>query len=139
MRVGYGEPVLSAINSYATLNMLSQGKAPVNGGVSTYYAASTTLPSDLKWETTAQWNVGVDLSLFNSRLRVTADYYQKMTRDLLNSVALPASTGYDTTIKNIGKMSNKGIELLVEGEVFKQKIFPVDFVCQFCTLPVIRL
>ncbi len=123
VRVGYGETGSTAINSYATLNMLSQGKAPVNGGVSTYYAASTTLPSDLKWETTAQWNVGVDLSLFNSRLRVTADYYQKMTRDLLNSVALPASTGYDTTIKNIGKMSNKGIELLVEGEVFQTKDF----------------
>lgn len=122
-RLGYGETGSTAISPYATLNMLSQGKAPVNGGVSTYYAASTTLPSDLRWETTAQWNVGIDLSLFDSRLRVTADYYQKMTRDLLNSVALPASTGYDTTIKNIGKMSNKGFELLVEGDIFRTKDF----------------
>lgn len=123
LRLGYGETGSTAINPYATLNMLSQGKAPVNGGVSTFYAASTTLPSNLKWETTAQWNFGIDLSMFNSRFRVTADYYQKMTRDLLNSVALPASTGYDTTIENIGKMSNKGFELLVEGDVFQTKDF----------------
>lgn len=123
LRVGYGETGSTAIDPYATLNMLSQGKTPVNGGSYTYYAANTTLPSDLKWETTAQWNVGIDLSMFNSRLRVTADYYKKNTRDLLNTVSLPASTGYDTTIKNIGKMSNQGIELLVEGEVFQTKDF----------------
>lgn len=122
-RLGYGETGSTAISPYATLNMLSQGKTPINGSVATFYAASTRLPSNLKWETTAQWNVGVDLSLFKSRLRITADYYKKMTRDLLNTVSLPGSTGYDTTIRNIGKMGNQGVELLVEGEVFQTKDF----------------
>ena len=70
-----------------------------------------------------QWNIGLDLSLFKSRLRITADYYDKTTRDLLNNVSLPTSSGYTTTVKNVGKMGNRGFELLVEGDVFQQKEF----------------
>jgi TonB-linked SusC/RagA family outer membrane protein len=121
LRLGYGETGSTAISPYSTLNMLKQGKQAIGSGLGTYYAASTVLPSDLKWETTAQWNVGIDLSMFDSRLRVTADYYNKTTRDLLNSVSMPASTGYSTTIENIGKMGNKGIELLVEGDIIRSK------------------
>jgi len=119
LRVGYGETGSTAINPYATLNMLSQGKQPVGNGLGTYYAAGSTLPSDLRWETTAQWNLGVDLGLFDNRLRLTADLYSKMTRDLLNSVGLPGSTGYSNTIKNIGKMSNKGLEVMVDGDIIR--------------------
>jgi len=121
LRLGYGETGSTAINPYSTLNMLSQGKQAIGTGLGTYYAASTTLPSNLKWETTAQWNVGIDLSMFDSRLRVTADYYNKTTRDLLNSVSMPASTGYSTTIENIGKMGNKGFEFLVDGDIIRTK------------------
>lgn len=123
LRLGYGETGSTAIDPYKTLNMLSQGKTPVNGDLYTYYAASTQLPSDLKWETTAQFNVGLDLSLFDNRLRLTADYYNKTTRDLLNNVTLPSSSGYSSTIRNIGKMSNKGIEFMVEGDLFRNKDF----------------
>lgn len=119
LRVGYGETGSTAINPYATLNMLSQGKQPIGNGLGTYYAAGSTLPSDLRWETTAQWNLGVDLGLFDNRLRLTADLYSKMTRDLLNSVGLPGSTGYSNTIKNIGKMSNKGLEVMVDGDIIR--------------------
>ncbi|MDD4515504.1 TonB-dependent receptor [Massilibacteroides sp.] len=123
LRVGYGETGSTAISPYTTLNMLSQGKTPVNGDLYTYYAASTTLPANLKWETTAQYNIGLDASLFNQRLRLTADYYNKTTRDLLNAVTLPASSGYSTTIRNIGKMSNKGFELMVDGDIMNTKDF----------------
>ncbi len=120
LRVGYGETGSTAIDPYATLNMLSQGKSPIGtSGVQTYYAASTQLPSSLKWETTSQWNVGIDAGFFDNRLRITADYYSKMTRDLLNSVSLPGSTGYDTTLRNIGKMSNKGFEIAVDGDIIR--------------------
>lgn len=121
IRIGYGETGSTAINPYTTLNMLSQGKTPVDGDLSTYYAPSTTLPANLKWETTAQYNIGLDATLFDQRLRITADYYSKTTRDLLNAVTLPASSGYSTTIKNIGKMSNKGFEFMVDGDILKSK------------------
>lgn len=123
LRVGYGETGSTAIDPYKTLNMLSQGKTPANGDLYTYYAASTTLPANLKWETTAQYNIGLDVALFDSRLRITADYYDKTTRDLLNTVTLPSSSGYSSTIRNIGKMSNKGFELMVEGDVFRNNDF----------------
>lgn len=105
------------------MNMLSQGKAPANGDVYTYYAASTTFPANLKWETTTQWNFGMDLSLLDQRLRITADYYYKKTTNLLNSVSLPASTGYSNTIQNIGEMSNRGFELLIDGDLIRTKDF----------------
>ena len=123
LRLGYGETGSTAINPYATLNMLSQGKAPLGNGVVTSYEPSSTLPSNLKWETTAQWNVGIDVSFFKSRLRVTADYYDKLTRDLLNTVSLPSSSGYSSMIQNVGKMRNRGFELLVEGDAFQTKDF----------------
>jgi hypothetical protein len=103
--------------------MLSQGKTPVNGDLYTYYAASTTLPANLKWETTAQYDIGLDATLFEQRLRITVDYYNKTTRDLLNAVTLPSSSGYSTTIKNIGKMSNKGFEFMIDGDIFRTKDF----------------
>lgn len=87
----------------------------------TFYAPSTTLPSNLRWETTDQINVGVDIALLANRLRMTLDYYDKKTKDLLNSVVLPPSSGYGTTIRNIGKMANKGLELFLEGDIIAKK------------------
>src|SRR3546814_18829763 len=80
------------------------------------FAPSTRLPGELKWETTEQFDVGIDLGLFSNRLYVTADYYVKNTRDLLNTVRLPSSLGFTTTIQNVGKMQNKGVEFGVDAK-----------------------
>lgn len=121
LRLGYGETGSTAIDPYSTLNMLIQGKAALGNNLVTSYAPGYTLPSDLKWETTSQWNVGIDLSFFDSRLRIHADYYNKLTRDLLNTVSLPTSSGYSTTIKNVGKMRNQGFEMQLEGDIINNK------------------
>ena len=122
LRIGYGVTGSTAIGPYATMNMLSSGSTPLGGdGVVTFFTPSTTYPGALKWESTSQTNVGVDMGLFNDRLRITADAYYKLTTDLLNSVNLPPSSGYGSTIRNIGKMSNRGLELLVEGEILNTK------------------
>jgi TonB-linked SusC/RagA family outer membrane protein len=124
LRLSYGSTGSTAINAYATLNMLSIGKTAIgDSGVRTYYAASTTLPSDLKWETTDQFNIGLDWALFNSHLRFTIDWYHKMTRDLLNSVALASSTGYSSMLRNIGKMQNNGLEISSSGDIFNTSDF----------------
>jgi TonB-linked SusC/RagA family outer membrane protein len=68
---------------------------------------------DLKWETTTQTNVGIDLSLFDSRLSFTADAYIKKTSDLLLNVTLPPPTGYDYITRNSGSLENKGLEFVV--------------------------
>ena len=59
--------------------------------------------------------------MFNNRLRLTADAYYKMTYDLLNSVNLPRSSGYSSTTQNIGKMSNRGLEFLIEGDIIRNQ------------------
>lgn len=133
LRVGWGSTGSTAISPYTTMNMLSQGKTPAGGGLQTYYAASTTLPANLKWETTTQWNFGMDVSLLNQRLRITADYYLKKTTDLLNSVPLPPSTGYSNTVRNIGEMSNRGLEMLIEGDIIRTRDFRWDASVNFAT------
>ena len=92
LRLGYGVTGSTAISPYATQNLLSSGKAATGTGNLTSYYPSTTYPSSLKWETTAQYNAGVDLGLFDQRLKITADYYYKYTYNLLNTVSLPWSS-----------------------------------------------
>lgn len=66
---------------------------------------------DLKWETTTQYDAGLDLSFFNNRISLTADVYRKVTEDLLLNATLPTSTGYSSAIQNIGSIQNQGLEL----------------------------
>ena len=82
---------------------------------------------NLKWETTKEIDFGFDLRLFN-KLNITFDYYDKLTSDLLlANTKLPSSTGYNT-IKyiNSGKMSNKGVEIRFDYEVFRNKDWTVS-------------
>lgn len=117
LRGGYGETGSTAIIPYSTLSMLSTGKVPFNKDSYTYFAPKSVLPGDLKWETTAQTDAGLDLGLFGNRLNLTVDYYIKNTRDLLNTVQMPRSSGYTSTIQNIGKIQNKGFEFLLDGHI----------------------
>ncbi len=66
---------------------------------------------DLTWETTEQTNAGVDLRFFGNRLNFTFDYYIKKTHGLLLEVLLPTSSGYGSSVQNVGNVQNKGIEL----------------------------
>ena len=123
IRLGYGETGSTAISAYATQNLLYGGRTATGNGNQLNYAPSATYPGDLKWETTAQSNIGLDIGLFKQRVQITADYYEKNTYDLLNVVSLPASSGYTSTVKNIGNMSNKGIEFLVDADIVRKKDF----------------
>ncbi len=112
-RLGWGLTGSQAISAYATLNNLSSGKTVFGDVYYNTFAPGTNLPGDLKWETTEQYNIGIDAGFLENRLRVTADYYIKNTRDLLNTVSLPSSLGFRTTIDNVGAISNKGLDLEV--------------------------
>lgn len=81
--------------------------------VSGYYP-SQIANNDLKWETTQQWNVGLDVSFIDSRIKLTADWYLKDTRDLLLQATVPASSGYKTAMLNIGSMRNQGVEVTAD-------------------------
>lgn len=116
VRLGWGYTGSQAIGPYTTLSQLTSGKTVFNGSLYTTFSPSTRLPGDLKWETTEQKDVGIDLGVLNNRILFTADYYIKNTRDLLNTVELPPSSGYANTIRNIGEVQNKGFEWSVDAK-----------------------
>lgn len=114
-RVTYGTTGNNRVSDFAALSavtfgnsiMYSFGNQPPTRG-----AAATRLGNPaLKWETTRQLNIGLDLSFFDGRISFTGDYYHKVTNDLLLNAQLPSVTGYVSAFKNIGKVSNSGIEL----------------------------
>ncbi|MBN8859621.1 MAG: TonB-dependent receptor [Sphingobacteriales bacterium] len=73
---------------------------------------NTGLSNDeLKWEQTKTFDLGVDLSFLNNRVGVTADYFKRVTSNLLSSRTLPQSTGFGSILTNLGTLQNKGIEL----------------------------
>ncbi|GAB2565179.1 SusC/RagA family TonB-linked outer membrane protein [Spirosoma areae] len=120
LRVGYGATGSQAISPYATLNQLGSGKTVFDDALFTTYAPGTRLPNNLKWETTIQTDFGLDASFLNNRLRLTADYYIKHTNDLLNNVQLPSSLGYTSTIRNVGEIENKGVELGLDATILPE-------------------
>ena len=117
VRASWGLTGSQAIDAYATLSQLNSGKTVLGDALYTTFGPGTTLPGNLKWETTEQKDVGVDFGIFKNRIILTADYYVKNTRDLLTTVALPASLGYITTIQNVGEVQNKGLELGIDSRV----------------------
>lgn len=116
-RSSYGYTGSQAINAYATLNQLASGKTIFGDALYNAIAPGTTLPGNLKWETTEQADLGFDIAILNNRFRLSADAYLKNTRDLLNSVKLPSSLGFTQTIQNIGQIRNKGVEFSLDAKV----------------------
>lgn len=79
--------------------------------------------SKLKWETTEQVDLGLDLGFLKQRITLSADIYRKTTKDLLLRAALPQSSGFATATKNIGSIQNQGLELTLNTENIKTKDF----------------
>jgi TonB-linked SusC/RagA family outer membrane protein len=122
LRLSYGKTGSTAISPYSTQNTLSTQNVVFDKNTVVAYCPSDTYTGDLRWETTAQTNVGIDFAAFNSRFRFTADYYYKKTTDLLNSVEMPRSSGYTTALRNIGSVENKGFELQVDGRIIDSDV-----------------
>ncbi|RAV30862.1 SusC/RagA family TonB-linked outer membrane protein [Sinomicrobium soli] len=110
LRFSVGNTGNEAIGNYT-----SQGEFMVGSNYLDYSGASpSVMPnSGLTWETTTQYNAGLDVSLWRNRLIFNADFYIKDTRDLLYNVPIPRTTGFSYITQNIGRIQNKGIEFLV--------------------------
>lgn len=119
-----GNANFPAYSSIATIN--SNGYY-FGSPVTSVNGLSPSQPSNpnLTWETTAQYNAGIDLGLFHNRVSLTADVYYKKTTDLFVSGGglIPLSTGYSSIFENIGSLENKGIELTLTTENIKTKDF----------------
>lgn len=119
LRVSWGIVGNQAISPYQSLAAISSGyNYPWNGSDQIDYGFQITqaINPNLKWESTTQKNIGIDLGFFGNRLLATADYYIKKTEDLLLYRTLPASAGIASIIDNVGSTENKGLELSISGD-----------------------
>jgi len=113
LRASYGLSGNQAISSYQTLGQLNNTNVILNNQPVTGYYVSALQNSNLKWETTQQLDLGLDLGFLEDRIQFTADYYNKKTKDLLLNVTLPTSSGFSSVLQNVGAVGNKGYELQV--------------------------
>lgn len=116
--------LLDMIRSHRETANIPNTVYPFDNVIESVGVAPISLPNeDLKWETTEQWNLGLDLGFFNERIGFTMDIYRKTTRDLLLNATLPYTSGYVTAMKNIGKVRNQGIELTLNTVNIDKKDF----------------
>ncbi len=116
--------LLDMIRSHRETANIPNTVYPFENVIENVGVAPTSLPNeDLKWETTEQWNLGLDLGFFNERIGVTMDIYSKTTRDLLLDATLPFTSGYVSAMKNIGKVRNQGIEFTLNTVNIDKKDF----------------
>lgn len=114
IRAGWGIVGNDQIRNYAYYGLSGSGaNYPIGGQTlpGTYPASMDN--NSLKWEESRQTNIGLDISVLNSRVNITADAYIRKTNDLLLDAPLPHSTGYDNALQNIGNLENKGLEFSV--------------------------
>ena len=106
LRYGYG---VSGNQAVAVYSAYTQYNATIGNGQIAY----TLVPGNpiLKWEKTHQHNYGVDAAFLNGRISFTFDYYDKKTKDAINTVVLPADTGLSSGLRNAAEISNKGFEI----------------------------
>ncbi|HLR38343.1 MAG TPA: TonB-dependent receptor [Chitinophagaceae bacterium] len=111
LRGSYGSTGNTEIGSYQSLATISSGTTLLNGSrVSSSYVGGLANPQ-LSWEKNTELDVGIELQLFNSRIKFEGDYYHKLTDDLLLNKPLPTSTGFSSVLTNIGSVLNEGFEM----------------------------
>lgn len=112
LRTSYGLTGNSEIPPYASLSLLSSNyRAVWNDAAVGGTGVNRLANPDLRWEKTAQTDVGIELGLFNNRISLEADYYYRLTTDMLLDAPVPHSSGYAVIRKNVGSMENRGVEL----------------------------
>lgn len=125
LRVGYGVTGIAPTSSYLSLTSYSyQDKFPYNGQwVQGLQPARNPNPG-LRWERKSELNEGVDYAMFDSRLSGSLDVYQRVTRDLLYNYAVPVPPYlYGRMLANVGRMSNRGIEVQVNYDIIRRPAF----------------
>ncbi len=113
IRASYGVNGNNSIAPYRAYGVYAS--AAYNGGTGSL--PSTPDNSALSWEKNRTWNVGLDASLFANRLNLQLDVYNRLTEDMLLNKQVPQTSGFSSNFMNVGSMSNKGIEIQLDGDV----------------------
>jgi len=113
LRASYGLTGNNAIGDYRAIGLLLDANYVVGNALTPGLARSTFTNSLLGWESMKQLDVGLDFGLFNNRIAVTADYYDKRNTDMLFTIQTPAATGLTSAVVNLGQVQNRGFEFAV--------------------------
>ena len=125
-RASYGLVGNSSIASYSSLARYNTGKSMFANQFQPTVTLSQLPNGDLSWETSAMFDVGMDISFWNNRLQVIADFYIKNSYDLLYNMEVPWTTGYATSMSNIAQLKNTGFELTINSHNIDNKNFKWD-------------
>ncbi|MFT4018171.1 MAG: TonB-dependent receptor, partial [Agriterribacter sp.] len=124
LRASMGKTGNQEIGSYVSQTYVGVGSVVLGGSSQTGIYPSQMGNPDLKWESTTQYDVGLELGVLDGRINLTVDYYYKVTKDMLLDVPLPRSTTTGTAKMNYGSVENKGWEFglgaaIIDGANFK--------------------
>lgn len=115
LRAGWGQIGNHGIRPFGTISNYNFGNGVLYGtpdnGLTIPIILNNIANPNLKWETTEQLNFGIDFAFYNERISGTVDFYDKTTKDLLQNLPIPTSTGYSNILINKGNISNKGVEV----------------------------
>lgn len=117
LRASFGGTGNFQIPNYSSYSLLHAANYLYSNVISNGLTPATAPNPNIGWEKTKQWNVGVDMGFFSNRLTLGVDYYKSVTDGLLLDVPVPAASGFTTSLQNIGKVNNKGIELSVKADI----------------------
>lgn len=127
LRLSYGLVGNEGIPPYSSMGLLQGTEAYIGTSQIIKGQAPYTLGNqDLKWETTAQFNIGFDMGIYKGRYSLSADYYIKKTKDLLLTVPTESHIGYDVAMQNIGNLENRGLDLTVNATLADNSRFRWD-------------
>ncbi len=118
LRIGYGSVGNQSVEAYRIYSMMSPTR---NTDGTTSYSVDRPSASYLKWERNDQFNVGIDIAILNGRLRLTADWYNKMSKNILLEVEQPTHMGYSSLLRNAGEIKNTGVEFTISADPFVSK------------------
>ena len=137
LRASYGAVGNASIPNYRTISQYANGNTIFANELNAYVVLSNLGNSDLKWETSRQFNAGLDFSLAKDRVEIVMDWYNKTTTDLLFQKQVPYTTGYATSWTNLGKIRNTGFELTLTSHNVDRKNFTWDTDFVFSTNKIV--
>ncbi len=124
LRGGWGISGNRNVGPYSTLGALSAGYynfGTATAGQALAYTVTSLPATDLGWQSTSQFDIGLEFGLFDNRITGSVDYYHQKTKDILLSVPLPPSNGAGSTLKNLGRTEGRGVEVSLTVEPIRNK------------------
>lgn len=124
LRVSYGTAGNQAIRTYQSLDQYASSITPFNEATTTIYYQAQQPSPDLTWETTTQFDAGIDLGFLKNKFTLTLDYYEKTTDDLLfPGNAIPVQSGFSTKTENFGSLETNGFEVAFNARIISKEKF----------------